>query len=168
MVLPLENKDNSNICILNYVDFCFSARKDTVPSFLNLSKFFQDFLRDDAKSSNVFKFTNIEQLKKSDLSSALYTKSFPVGILTGNQTPDQFNELLKEKYFSDSSSFSFIEASDEFASSLSDDQYMSHVLSLVRKSPHLIRAWGNTQCFFWWPECILARFYNFFGIYTHC
>lgn len=167
MVLPLKNKDASNICMLNVHDFCFSARRDALPSLLNLASFFQDIRRDDAKLANILNFLNIDQLRHSEIQSARYLASFAVGILAGNQTPDEFGLLLKEKYPSHPSSHSFIEAAAAFASSLNDHQYMLHVLNLARKSSFLIRTWSNTQCYLLHSEHVLARFYNFFGIYTY-
>jgi tetratricopeptide (TPR) repeat protein len=168
MVLPLKNRDTSNICMLNFHDFCFSARRDALSSLLNLASFFQDFTRDDAKLANILSFIDIDQLKHSEMQSACYLKSLPVGVLASNQTPDEFGLLLKEKYPSYPSENLFIEAAAAFASSLNDHQYMPYVLSLARKSSSLIRTWDNNHCCLGWTEHILARFYNFFGIYTYC
>ncbi len=162
MVLPIKNKSNDNICMLNHNDFCFSSGRNALPFLLNLASFFQDFTRDDVKLANILKFVNIDQLKQSEKRSAFYVEAFPIGILSGNQTPDEFGLLLKKKYPS------FIEAAVAFAISLSDPQYMRLVLSLVRKSPNLIKTWDCTKCYFpYGNEELLMRFYNFFGIYTY-
>ena len=168
MVLPFESGDESNVCMLNIHDYCFSARRNALPSLLKLASFFQDFSGNDAKLANILKFVNFNQLKRSDLNSAYYKYSFPVGILASNQSPEEFCILLKERYPSYPSSNSFIEAAATFAFSLNDYECMSHALSLARKSSDLIRAWDNTQCNLLWPDCILVRFFNSFEIYTYC
>ncbi len=163
MIRPLENKDASNICMLNVVDYCFSARRDALPSLLKLASFIRGDLLDDTKLANILKFVNIDQLKQSEMRSASYSQAFPVGILAGNQTPDEFYLLLKEKY----SPHSFIEAAAAFALSLSDQKSMSYVLNLALKSSYLIRDWNGDHCCILFPGQALARFYNFFGIYTY-
>lgn len=70
MVLPLENKDTSKVSMLNFHDFCFSARKDALPSLLNLASFFQDFKHDDARLAKILNFVNTDQLKHSEIHSA--------------------------------------------------------------------------------------------------
>jgi tetratricopeptide (TPR) repeat protein len=167
MVQPLENKDINSICMLNVHDFCFSARRNALPFLLKLASFSQDFRHDDAKLANILKFINIDQLKHTDIHSTCYLHSFQVGILAVNQNLVEFGLLLKEKYTSHPSSHSFIEAAAAFASSLNDYQYMSHVLNLAHKPSCLIRTWNNTQCYLLFSEIVLARFYNFFGIYTY-
>jgi hypothetical protein len=168
MVLPLEGKDISNICMLNACDFCFSARRDALPALSDLLSFFYNFRSDNTALAKILKYVNVDQLKQSEMQSVPYLYSFPVGILASNQAPDEFDLLLKEKHPPSSSSHPFIEAAAIFALSLHDHQYTLHFSNLARKSSSLIRVWDDTKHYrLFYNEFILARFYDFFGIYTY-
>jgi hypothetical protein len=166
-VLGLNDQDRSYPCMLNVHDFCFSARRDALPALTDLLSFFYNYRYDKATFARVHKNVNVDQLSQSEIHSACYLSAFPIGVAVENQPSDELGLLLKEKYPSYPSTSSFIEAAVAFASSLSDPQNMSNFLSLTRNKSFLLHSWKLGRYKHCYPENILARYYNFFGIRTY-
>jgi tetratricopeptide (TPR) repeat protein len=170
MVLPLEKMDTNNVRMLNFADFFFSGKRDSLPYLLNFTSFYLDFFYNEEKFSEVMKYIDLDQLRETYLNSAQYLGSFPIGIVSDGQTLEEFNMILKNKHPNGVSSVEFVDAVATFYSSLVDSKSMAHFVSLARKASPLIRSIEYKRNFAYYvfaPEHILARFFNFSGIRTY-
>jgi hypothetical protein len=65
MVLPLEKMDTNNVRMLNFLDFFFSGKRDSLPYLLNFTSFYLDFRYNKEKFTKVIKYINLDQLRET-------------------------------------------------------------------------------------------------------